>query len=200
MKAITFDEVKNIYEYEKVRKPFREKVIAAKKNRRFPIGDKMTIVFENRNSVLFQIQEMIRTEKIFTDEGMQHEIDTYNMLVPGDNELSATLLIDINIESEIKPTLESLEGLAKDSVYLKIGNSSTVATFDASQEDEDGISAVQYIKWKLSDTDARRFSDASVPVSIEVRHPNYTASHTLTQEQRAALAADLMGSTEAVSF
>ena len=191
MKPIQFDEVKNIYEYEKVRKPFREKVIAEKKSRRFHIGKDMTIVFENRNTVLFQIQEMIRTEKIITDEGMQHEIDTYNQLLPGKNELSATLLIDITEKHLIKPMLDSLIGLNKNAFLLKIGDKELPAVFDEAQIEDDRISAVQYIKWELSPQDIVAFADASVPVEIFVRHPNYNGSHTLSGEERSALSGDL---------
>src|SRR5688572_7137121 len=85
MKPIAFEEIKNIYDYEKVRTDFRAMVINQKKVRRIHLGDKMTLVFENRNSVLFQIQEMIRVERIITDEAMKHEVEAYNVLVPGKN-------------------------------------------------------------------------------------------------------------------
>ena len=172
MKKIEFGDVKNIYEYEKIRAPFRERVIAAKKLRRMHLGKDMTLVFENRDSVLFQIQEMIRTERIITDEAMQHEIDTYNQLVPGTNELSATLLIDITEKHLIKPMLDSLVGLGKNSLFLKIGDRELPAIFDEAQLEDDRVSAVQYIKWRLSDDDIKAFAMATVPVSLVCRHPN----------------------------
>ncbi|HYM21233.1 MAG TPA: DUF3501 family protein [Candidatus Kapabacteria bacterium] len=196
MKPIQFDEVKNIYEYEKVRKPFREKVIAEKKARRIHLGENMTIVFENRDTVLFQIQEMIRTEKIITDRGMQHEIDTYNELLPGENELSATLLIDITDKHLIKTTLDSLIGLNKNSLFLKIAHNEYPANFDESQIEEGRISAVQYIKWKLSAADAQAFADPSTAVELFVRHPNYTGLHTLSKSERSALNRDLSETAE----
>ena len=191
MQPIQFSEVKNIYEYEKIRADFRSKVIAAKKHRRFQVGDNMTIVFENHDSVLFQIQEMIRVEKIITDEGMQHEIDTYNLLLPGTNELSATLLIDITEKHLIKPMLDSLVGLNKNSIFLIVDGHETAAIFDESQIEDDRVSAVQYIKWKLTDDDVKKFSDHSIVVQIAIKHPNYTASHTLTENEQEALSADL---------
>ncbi|MBS1904309.1 MAG: DUF3501 family protein [Bacteroidetes bacterium] len=199
MKPIEFADVKNIYEYEKVRTAFRQQVIAAKKPRRMHLGEDMTLVFENRDSVLFQIQEMIRTERIITDEGMQHEIDTYNQILPKENELSATLLIDITEKHLIKPMLDSLVGLGKDSLFLKIGNQELPALFDESQLEDDRISAVQYIKWKLSDDDVQAFANRTTRISLVCRHPNYLAEHVLTEEQRMALSNDLLESVRPVS-
>lgn len=198
MTPILFSDVKNIYEYEKIRKEFREQAIASKKLHRMHIGNSMTMVFENRQSVLFQIQEMIRTEKIITDHAMQHEIETYNQLIPGDGELSATLLIDITEKELIKPMLDSLVGLNKNAIYLKIGDDEISATFDDAQMDDDRVSAVQYIKFKLSEAQIAAFGDEAIPVSIDVRHPNYLADHTLSHEQRSALFADLSESNAGV--
>lgn len=194
MKLIQFDEVKNIYEYEKIRKDFREKAIAGKKQRRVHFGDKMTLVFENRESVLFQIQEMIRAEKIITDEGMKHEIETYNQLVPGENELSATLLIDITEKSMIKPVLDSLVGLGKDSLYFQIGEKKILSTFDEGQGDDDRISAVQYVKWKLTGDDKKNLADPKQTAALVCTHPNYTRMQELTTIERAALVQDLVES------
>lgn len=194
MKPIQFEEVKNIYEYEKIRGAFREKAIAGKKNRRVHFGDKMTLAFENRESVLFQIQEMIRTEKIITDEGMKHEIETYNQLIPGENELSATLLIDITEKSMIKPVLDSLVGLGKDSVYVQIGQNKILAAFDEGQGDDERISAVQYVKWRLTDEDKQNLADPKQTAALVCTHPNYMKTQELTSETRAALVEDLMES------
>ena len=95
MQKIRLDEVKNLYEYEKVREGFRREVIAAKARRRIPVGDRLSFVFENRQTVLFQIQEMVRAERIVADARIQDEIDVYNDLIPGPGELSATLFIEI---------------------------------------------------------------------------------------------------------
>jgi hypothetical protein len=166
-------------------------VIAEKKARRFHIGDSMTIIFENRQTVLFQIQEMIRTEKIITDHGMQHEIDTYNGLLPGENELSATLLIDITDKHLIKPTLDSLIGLNKNSLYLQVGGKEIPASFDESQIEDDRISAVQYIKWRLAPNDIAAIQSGPMAVELRVRHQNYTASHILSADERSAIYRDL---------
>jgi hypothetical protein len=191
MKPIAFEEIKNIYDYEKVRADFRAMVIDEKKVRRIHLGDKMTLVFENRNSVLFQIQEMIRVERIITDEAMKHEVEAYNVLVPGKNELSATLLIDINDPAQIKPVLDSLVGLNNDSFFIAIGERRFLATFDDGQAEDDRISAVQYLKWCLDDEAVTTFADPKQTVSLICTHPNYSFEVALSPETRAALLGDL---------
>lgn len=191
MKRIEFSEVKNIYEYEKVREDFRRQVIAEKKHRRIRLGDKMTLVLENRNSVLFQIQEMLRVERIVTDEGVQHEIDTYNQLIPGNLEVSGTLLIDITEKSLIKPVLDSLVGLNNHMFFLKTAASEVPAIFDEGQAEDDRISAVQYVKWHLSPEDVRAIRDVAKEVAIVSKHPNYSFVYKLSPDQRQAMIEDL---------
>ncbi|MGH7294287.1 MAG: DUF3501 family protein, partial [Polyangiaceae bacterium] len=93
MKPIERGEILGLAEYERVREQFRARVIALKKHRRVAVGPKATAVFENRDTVLLQIQEMLRTERITREEAVQHEIDTYNELVPRAGEVSCTLMI-----------------------------------------------------------------------------------------------------------
>ena len=191
MKPIAFEEIKNIYDYEKGRADFRAMVINQKKVRRIHLGDKMTLVFENRNSVLFQIQEMIRVERIITDDAMKHEVEAYNVLVPGTNELSATLLIDINDPAQIKPVLDSLVGLNKDSFYITIGERRFLATFDDGQAEDDRISAVQYLKWRLDDEAVTSLADPKQSVGLLCTHPSYPFEVELAPDTRAALLRDL---------
>jgi hypothetical protein len=137
---------------------------------------------------------MIRTERIITDRGMLHEIHTYNQLVPRANELSATLLIDITEKSRIKPVLDSLVGLGKNSLFIQIGEKEHLAQFDEGQGDDDRISAVQYLKWQLDDDDKKNLEDPKQQVSLVCKHPNYPHSVELSHEQREALLTDLMES------
>lgn len=191
MRKIELAEVKNIYEYEKVRAEFRRQVIDEKRHRRIPVGPNMTFVFENRTTILFQIQEMVRTERIVQDAAVQHEIDTYNNILPGDNELSATLLIEITAKQDIKPILDSLVGLGHNSVFLKIGEKEIPATFDEAQSSEDRISAVQYLNWKLTDEDIERMRFGRVEVAIAIHHRNYNYTVPFTNEQRETIVKDL---------
>jgi hypothetical protein len=194
---ITLSDILNIAEYEKQRPEYRQRVIEAKKNRRISVGPIMTFVFENRDTVLFQIQEMVRTERLVFDEHIQHEIDTYNRLLPTHNELSATLLIEITEKEAIRSTLDSLVGLTKDSIYLAIGDKQIDTIFDEEQSEEASsamrgrISAVQYVRWKLNEQEAERLRFGQAEISILIRHPNYLHSTQLTNEQRLAIAKDL---------
>ncbi len=188
---ITLSDILNIAEYEKQRPEYRKRMIEAKKNRRISVGPFMTFVFENRDTVLFQIQEMVRTERMVYDKDIQHEIDTYSQLLPSHDELSATLLIEITEKEQIKPTLDSLVGLTKDSIYLMIGDKEIDTIFDEEQSEEGRISAVQYVRWKLSTEDIERLRAGDSEVGILIRHPNYHHFTRLTNDQRAAIAKDL---------
>ena len=191
MPTIQLSELKNIAEYEKERPAIRQKVIEAKRHRRVSVGPLMTFVFENRTTVLFQIQEMMRTERLVHEEHIQHEIDTYSRLLPDRNELSATLLIEITEKSKIRTILDSLVGLTEHSVFLVIGEKEVEATFDEEQSEEGRISAVQYIRWKLGDQDTERMRFGQADISIMIRHPNYHHFTKLTDEQREAIVRDI---------
>ncbi len=188
---ITVDDILDIAQYEKRRPAYRARMIEAKKHRRVHVGPIMTFVFENRDTVLFQIQEMMRVERMVHDEQIQHEIDTYSRLLPTRDELSATLLIEITDKEKIKAILDSLVGLTEHCVYLVIGETEIEAMFDEEQSEEGRISAVQYIRWKLDEQEIERLRFGQAEVSLMIRHPNYHHFTRLTDEQRDAIARDL---------
>ncbi len=188
---ISLADILNIAEYEKQRPEIRKRVIEAKRHRRILVGPLMTFIFENLETVLFQIQEMIRTERLVHDKDIQHEIDTYSRLLPTHDELSATLLIGITEKEKIKPTLDLLIGLTKNAVYLTIGEKEIEASFDEEQSEEGRISAVQYVRWKLNEQDIERLRFGQAEISIAIRHPNYQYSTQLTGEQRKSIAKDI---------
>ena len=191
MKPITLADIRNLVEYEKIRKEFRTRIIELKKPRRIGVGPHMTFAFENRDTAIFQIQEMVRTERLVEDAAIEHEIEVYNQLVPGDHELSATLLIEITEQAMIRPVLDSLVGLAYNSIFLKVGDHEIATQFDEGQSEEDRISAVQYLKWKLSDEDVAAFRSPKSKVSLIARHKNYNYVTDLTPEEHQALLEDL---------
>src|SRR5262245_49090386 len=122
MQKIELAEIKNLYEYEKVREAMRRDVIALKARRRIAVGDRLSFVFENRETVLFQIQEMIRAERIVADERIQDEIDVYNEQLPAPGQLSATLFIEIEDRDRIKPELDRFMGIDEGRrVWLQVG-------------------------------------------------------------------------------
>jgi hypothetical protein len=176
--------------YEKAREGILARTIARKAPRRIAVGDRLTFVFENRDTVFFQIQEMMRAERIVHDDKVQAELDVYNELLPGPNELSATLLIEIPEKELVRRELDRLIGI-DEHVFLRVGDARVQAAFDPKQFEEERISAVQYVRFPLGPALAARFADSSVPVELSVEHPNYRASTPISGASRASLAADL---------
>jgi hypothetical protein len=191
MQRIRLDEVKNLFEYEKVRDAFRREVIALKTRRRIPVGDRLSFVFENRQTVLFQIQEMIRAERIVADARIQEEIDVYNDLIPGPGELSATLFIEIEDKDRIKPELDRFMGIDEGQhVWLQVGREFAIpGEFEAGHSKEDKLAAVHFVRFALPEPARRAF--AREPVALVVEHPGYRARTELSDEARAALLEDL---------
>lgn len=192
MKKIEFSDVKNIHEYEKVRKEFRDHIIKIKKNRRIQIGDNVTLVFENRETVLFQIQEMMRLEKIVDRKHIQQEIDVYNELIPCKNQLCATMLIEIQEREYIKPVLDSLIGLSDKCVLLEFDNVKIEPVFDQGQLTDGRVSAVQYLTFSLNQNQSDKFMKSDSKPKIKIHHKNYKAETVLETEMKSALVKDLM--------
>lgn len=143
MKKLARTDVLSSEEYLKQREDRRKQIIAKKKLRRIEVGDQISFTFENRDTVVYQIQEMMRVERITDDEKIQHEIDVYNELVPQDRALSATMFIEIPDTQRIKAILDSFQGLDRpNTVFLKIGDSQSFAEFEEGPSREDRISAL----------------------------------------------------------
>jgi hypothetical protein len=166
-------------------------MIEKKQARRIHVGDALCFIFENRDTVIFQIQEMTRAERTVSDEAIATEVAVYNELVPDEDALSATLMIEIPNQASIRQELDRLVGI-DEHVYLDIGDASVAATFDEKQFEEDRISAVQYIRFPLGADLAAKFRDPDVPVELRVDHPNYAGKTAIVSEARASLAADLV--------
>jgi hypothetical protein len=177
--------------YEKARAESRARLSALKKPRRVELGDSVTLLFENRDTVKDQIQEMARVEHITSPEGIQAELDVYNGLIPGESELSATLMIEITDEARIPVVLNELLGL-EEQLFLRVGGSEVRARFEEGRSDGARISAVQFVRFGLSPEQRREFLAANV-ASLELRHPNYQAKRALEGETLASLQRDLEG-------
>jgi hypothetical protein len=175
--------------YEKMRGTFRERIIELKQRRRVSVGDKVTLVFENRDTVIFQIQEMMRAEKIGDLDKIREEIDVYNELVPEPGELSATLFLEIEDQTHLRDELLKFLGI-DEAVYLKIGNHSIHARFEEGRSKEDKISAVQYVKFPVSEPALQAFEKGD-QAELVIDHPNYKASTPLRPETRQSLMDDL---------
>lgn len=188
MQPVTFEEIRNIAEYELERETFRPHVLAVKEKRRIRVGDHLTFLFENRDTVRYQVQEMMRIERIVREHDIRHELETYNELISGPGELSASLLIEYDSPDERAIWLSALLGL-ENHVWVQVGGFPPVrARFDTRQIATDRISSVQYIKFPIGVEAARAIGRQGVRVFTD--HPKYTASTTLAPDQVQALAAD----------
>lgn len=190
MRLVTLDDVSGFERYEKMRDEFRRRIIQIKRSRRLSVGDSITFVFENFDTVLFQIQEMVRAEAIHDIDRVRDEIAVYNELIPGEGELSATMLIEITEQEKIRPALQSLIGIDR-CVRLQVGDRQSPAVFEGGRSTDDKLSAVQYVRFQLGPEARRDFARAEVPARLVIDHPNYRASADIEGAVRASLAADL---------
>lgn len=195
MEKIAFSQIKNLVEYEKVRDTMRAHVIALKQRRRVVLGDQLSLLFENRETVLYQIQEMIRTERIVDDARIQDEIDAYAPLIPEPGELSATLFIEIPElarlpQDEVREAVNRFQGIDR-AISLRVGPHVVTAEFEPGHSKEEKMAAVQYIRFKVPPAVRRALADAAVPARLVADHPSYRAEVAVSAETRAELLADL---------
>ncbi len=196
MEKVRPDEVLDLVAYEKVRDAMRARIIERKRNRRVSVGDNLTFLFENRDTVLFQIQEMVRTERIVHDDKVRDEIDAYNALVPSPGELSATLFIEIPelsrmSQDEVRRTVNRFQGLDREGVWLVAGAHRVPARFEEGHSKEEKMAAVHYLRFALPDGARAALADPAQPVRLVVDHPNYKAEALVPAAVRAEIIADL---------
>lgn len=194
MRKIHRDDVKDLVEYEKARDAIRGRLIALKRSRRIPVGDLLTFLFENRETVLFQIQEMIRTERIVEEEKIREEIEIYNQLIPGERELSATMFIEIDEPGQVRAALNRLQGIDRgEAVYFRMRDLKVMGIFESGRSTEEKISAVHYVKFPFSEAARDAFLDSQITVEVIVDHPHYQARTKIDGGVRRSLIEDLTG-------
>jgi hypothetical protein len=176
--------------YTPIRDDFRRRVMELKRHRRVIAGERVSLVFENRDTLRFQIEEMLRAESITEDDKIQQEIDVYNSLLPSENELSATLFLEIPRDEEPRAALGKLIGL-DEHVALVVGEHRVPAAFEPGRQEQDRISAVQYTRYPLSAPAKVALLTPGTPLALDIDHPNYKVNVPLSEETRASLAADL---------
>jgi hypothetical protein len=189
MKPIERGEVLGIADYETIRPRFRARVIDEKKRRRVPLGPRASVLFENRDTVLLQIQEMVRTERITREAAIKHEIDTYNEFIPGDRELSCTVMIEIDDKDEREKLLSDARGI-ESAFAIVVGAERAAGKTTADRILPDRASAVIYLKFALSEAAMKGLRSGA---SLEVDHPAYKAKVDLSRDVIAALVEDLEG-------
>jgi len=189
MKPISRDELLDLAAYERIRENFLRSVLERKRPRYVKLGPNMTALFENRDSVLFQIQEMLRTERITQEKAILHELETYNALVPGDCELSATLFIEYQERDERERMLTALAGI-EDKFRLRVGSELLPVIPDQRGGDHERTMAVQYVRFPLTGSALVALKSGSAAVALEVEHPAYSASAALAPATLQALRDD----------
>ena len=178
--------------YARERPAFRARVIEHKKRRTVALGEHITLIFEDELTIRYQVQEMLRIERIFEDEGVRDELEAYNPLVPDGSNLKATMMIEYPDVEERKRALSRLKGI-EDRVWVQAGEgarSYAIADEDLERENAQKTSAVHFLRFEL-DAAARQALAAGASLTIGVDHPQYEARVTVAHAVRAALAADL---------
>ena len=178
--------------YARERNAFRARVIEHKKTRTVALGDHITLIFEDELTIRYQVQEMLRIERIFEDEGIRGELEAYNPLVPDGTNWKATMMVEYPDVEERRRALAQLKGI-EDRVWVQVGESARVyaiADEDLERENEEKTSAVHFLRFEL-DAAARAALAGGASLTVGVDHPHYQARVTVAPAVRAALAADL---------
>jgi hypothetical protein len=192
MKRVERSELLDLGSYEQVRDAFRRRILDEKRRRRVALGSNMSVLFENHDTVLFQIQEMLRTERISAERAILHEIETYNELVPGDDELSATIFIEYPEREERERMLSELAGV-DDDFFVEVGAERCPVVPDRRSERTDRTLAVHYVKFPLTASAVSALRGKTATVKLGVDHPRYQATAELPKDTIDALVADMEG-------
>jgi hypothetical protein len=192
VKKITIEEILPLADYERVRAIFRPLFINEKERRRLAVGAHLTFIFENAQTGWYQIEEMIRSERMTERDAIQHEIDTYNELIPAKGELVATLLIEYADASEREAALRRLVGLERH-LWLKLGEKKIAASFDDRQMSSEKVSAVQFVRFAVEGVSGAQLLDlaAKGEAAIVADHPSLAARGAISGVIASALAEDL---------
>jgi hypothetical protein len=178
--------------YARERNAFRARVIAHKKDRTVHLGGHVTLLFEDELTIRYQVQEMLRIERIFEEEGIQHELDAYNPLVPDGGNWKVTMLIEYAEEEERRRMLEKLKGIERQ-VWVAVDGGPRVlaiADEDLERENEEKTSAVHFLRFELDAASRERLRKGAA-LTIGVDHPAYRFSQKVPAQTSAALARDL---------
>ena len=192
MNLLTSQDLLPAAAYEQQREPFRSQIIALKQRRRISVGPLITLVFENRETLRFQTQEMIRVEQILDPHKVQEELDVYNALMPGAGELSATLMIEITEPDRMKEWLDMFMGLDHgEKIAIRAGTEHVFGEFEGGHSHETKISAVHFVRFKPTASMIASFADLHVPVSLTVHHHEYHAEAPVPGSMREEWLKDL---------
>jgi hypothetical protein len=196
MSKLTLGDIMDVREYERTRADFRTKVMEIKRRRRIAFGTILTVMFENRDTMHMQVQEMARVEKLVTDAQIQIELDTYNPLISGDGKLCATLFLELTSDDQLREWLPRLVGIER-SLVMILPNGDAVRSVtdedhDAQLTREHVTAAVHYIRFELAPEQIESFRSGAVRIDID--HSDYLESVVLSDTTHAELLGDLTSS------
>lgn len=189
VRPITRRDIKGPALYGPIRDDYRKRVIELKRDRRVLLGDRVSLVFENRHTLQVQIEEICRVENLTRDDQIESEIAVYNELMPTPSSLAATLFIELPPDADAYVALKQLVGL-DEHVVLHLGAHPIRATFEPGRSTSDRISAVQYLRFPLAPELAAVLATPGTEVAVEIDHPNYRHRVACPEATRASLAAD----------
>lgn len=193
MPTITRDSLMTLEQYARERPAFRARVLAHKQNRNLALGEHLTLLFEDELTIRYQIQEMLRIEKIFEEDGIQGELEAYNPLAPDGSNFKATLLIEYPDVDERRRMLARLKGI-EDAIWVQVEGCErifAIADEDLERENEEKTSAVHFLRFELTSEMKNRLRQGAA-LAAGVDHPNYAFETSAVPESlRLALLADL---------
>lgn len=193
MEKLTRDNIYSLEKYAEVRNEFRDKVMAHKRDRRLALGANATLYFEDRLTMQYQVQEMLRIERIFEAEGIEDELNAYNPLIPDGSNWKATFMVEFPDVAERKAMLQKLVGI-EDRVWLQIGESDKlrpIADEDLERDSEDKTSAVHFLRFELSPEHVQALKEGA-PLAAGIDHPQYQVEvRPVPDEVRRSLLNDL---------
>ena len=192
-RKLTLTDIADVRAYEREREEFRTHVIALKRRRRVHVGLFVTFLFENRDTIRFQIQEMARVEKLTTDDDIQVELDTYNPIIPDVGQVCATMFIELTTDEQMREWLTKLAGV-ENAVRLVLSDNTEIPAIIDEQHSEgltrDHVTAaVHYLRWEFSPEQVAAFAAGAVQLRID--HPEYLEVVELSDATHAELLDDL---------
>jgi hypothetical protein len=193
MPRITRESLMTLEAYARVRKDFRANVMAHKKTRTVHLGEHLTLLFEDEMTMRYQIQEMLRAERIFEEDGIRDELEAYNPLIPDGSNWKATMLIEYDDPAQRQQALGQLIGI-EDRVWVQVGGASRVyaiADEDLERETETKTSSVHFLRFEL-DASAKRALREGAGLRIGVDHPRYRHEVEVPAAVRKSLLKDLV--------
>lgn len=192
MNKLTHTDLYSLEEYARIRQEFRSRIMAHKKNRRVAIGDHAALYFEDTLTMKYQVQEMLRIERIFEHDGIQDELDVYNPLIPDGSNWKATFMLEYSDVEERKTALARLIGVEK-TLYIQVEGFEPmhpIANEDLERETEEKTSSVHFVRFELTSEMAAAARQGAV-LKAGIDHPAYNEETTVVNEVRRSLVGDL---------